>query len=223
MSASRGKETLPGWKDIIVGLLPILNRDRIHKPLFSSKFTNGPNKLECYITLSWDGLSGTNSQVCWAHLQVTKKKKFCEYDSWYHIHDTSFSTELISVTKKLECYITLSWNGLSGTNTQAYWAHLLITKKIKCCEYDSCYWIYNTSFSPKLIIGPKKLECYITLSWNGLSGTNTQGCWAHLQCCLCFRASDPVNTVTDYIRLFTPVIYAIVLQARHVSLVDTSG
>jgi hypothetical protein len=31
--------------------------------LFSSKFLNGLNKLECYITLPWRGLPGTNTQA----------------------------------------------------------------------------------------------------------------------------------------------------------------
>jgi hypothetical protein len=29
--------------------------------------THGSNKLECYITLGWKGLSGTNSLTYWAH------------------------------------------------------------------------------------------------------------------------------------------------------------
>ncbi len=29
---------------------------------------NGPNKLECYITLGWTGLPGTNTLAYWAHL-----------------------------------------------------------------------------------------------------------------------------------------------------------
>jgi hypothetical protein len=31
------------------------------------KPTNEPNKLECYITLDWKGLSGTNAPAYWAH------------------------------------------------------------------------------------------------------------------------------------------------------------
>jgi len=37
---------------------------------------------------------------------------------------------------KLECYITLSLNGLLGTNTLVYWTPLLVTKKINCSEFD---------------------------------------------------------------------------------------
>jgi hypothetical protein len=29
--------------------------------------TNGPIKLECYITLGWKGLLGTNTVAYWAH------------------------------------------------------------------------------------------------------------------------------------------------------------
>ncbi len=37
------------------------SKGRIHKTPFSSKLTNGNNKLECYITLSWKGHAGTNT------------------------------------------------------------------------------------------------------------------------------------------------------------------
>jgi hypothetical protein len=29
---------------------------------------NRPNKSECYVTLGWKGLPGTNTVVYWAHL-----------------------------------------------------------------------------------------------------------------------------------------------------------
>jgi len=35
---------------------------------------NGPNKLECYITLSWKGLPGTNSLAYWANRELQRKK-----------------------------------------------------------------------------------------------------------------------------------------------------
>ncbi len=38
-------------------------RGRIHSPSFSSKLTNWPYKLDCYITLGWNSLSGTNTLV----------------------------------------------------------------------------------------------------------------------------------------------------------------
>jgi hypothetical protein len=33
----------------------------------------------------------TNTLAYWAHLQVMKKIKHCEYGSWGHIHNISFS------------------------------------------------------------------------------------------------------------------------------------
>jgi hypothetical protein len=30
------------------------------------------------------------------------------------------------------------------TNSQAYWAHLEVIKKMKCCEYGPRYHIHNT-------------------------------------------------------------------------------
>jgi len=40
--------------------------------------------------------------------------------------------------------------------------------------------IYNTLFYLKLMNGPIKLECYITLDWKGLTETNTVASFAHL-------------------------------------------
>jgi hypothetical protein len=44
-----------------------------HGISFTSKLLNGPNKLECYITQGWEGLSGTNTLADWAHSYVWKK------------------------------------------------------------------------------------------------------------------------------------------------------
>jgi hypothetical protein len=49
---------------------------------------------------------------------------------------TIFSSKLTNGLNKLVCPITLSWKGLLVTNTLAYWAHLLVVKKMECCEYD---------------------------------------------------------------------------------------
>jgi len=32
--------------------------------------------------------------------------------------------ETFKLANKLECYITLDWKGITGSNTLAYWAHL---------------------------------------------------------------------------------------------------
>ncbi len=37
---------------------------------------------------------------------------------------------------KLDCYITVDWKGLPETNTLPYLAYSLVTKKIKCCDYN---------------------------------------------------------------------------------------
>ncbi len=36
------------------------------------------------------------------------------------IQNTLISSEIMKVFNKLECYIGLGWEGLPGTNTQAY-------------------------------------------------------------------------------------------------------
>ncbi len=56
--------------------------------IFSSDYDDievwgcGPNKLECYNGLSWKYLPVANTLAYWAHPQVTKKMKFCEYGPW---------------------------------------------------------------------------------------------------------------------------------------------
>jgi hypothetical protein len=37
------------------------------QPAFSSLFTNGPNKLDLYITQGWKGLQGRNTLAHWTH------------------------------------------------------------------------------------------------------------------------------------------------------------
>ncbi len=53
----------------------------------------------------------------------------------------------LGIGSKSECYITLSWKDMPDSNTLAYWAHVLITKKMKCCEYDIWGCIHNSAFS----------------------------------------------------------------------------
>ncbi len=36
-------------------------------PFIFSKLMNGPNKLECYITIGWKGLAVTNTLAYWVH------------------------------------------------------------------------------------------------------------------------------------------------------------
>jgi hypothetical protein len=83
---------------------------------------NGPNSVQCYITLSWKGLPGINTLVYWAPLQVTKTMKCCEYGPWNHIHKPFIF--FLTYEWVLQCYITLDYKGLPVTNTAAYWATL---------------------------------------------------------------------------------------------------
>ncbi len=49
----------------------------------------GPNKQECYITLSWKGQTWTNTLAYWAHSKIKKKMECCKYDS-RDLHYISF-------------------------------------------------------------------------------------------------------------------------------------
>ncbi len=136
---------------------------------------NGQNKLEGYITQGLKDIPMTNSLVFWAHSYGTKKIKSCDYDSRDLIHNLSLYLWLTNGPYELECYIILYLKVLPRTNSLVYWAHLNVTKKIKCCDYD----IHNSSFYLWLINGPDKLECYLILGLKGLQGTNSQVYWAH--------------------------------------------
>ncbi len=41
---------------------------------------------------------------------------------------------------------TLGWKSFLGKQTETYQAHSHVTKKMKCCEYDSYDCIHNISF-----------------------------------------------------------------------------
>jgi hypothetical protein len=45
---------------------------------------------------------------------------------------------------KLECFIKLRRKGFQVTNTQAYLAHLQVTKKMKCYKCDSMVVVFTT-------------------------------------------------------------------------------
>jgi hypothetical protein len=53
-------------------------RVHINKTSFSSEFKNESNKLECYITLGWKGLTVTNTLAFKVHSSVTKNMKCFE-------------------------------------------------------------------------------------------------------------------------------------------------
>ncbi len=92
---------------------------------------------ECQISLGRKVLPVTNTQTYLSHLCVTKNMKCCEYSSRDHIHNNSFSSKHTNGSNKLECYILLGRKVLPVTSKLAYLSHLQITKKVKCCEYDS--------------------------------------------------------------------------------------
>jgi hypothetical protein len=55
-------------------------------------------------------------------LLSNEEKKCCEYITWAHIHNTSFSSSLLHLPSMLDYYMTLDWKHLTGTSTLAYWA-----------------------------------------------------------------------------------------------------
>jgi hypothetical protein len=84
----------------------------------------------CYITLGRTYSWGTNSLAYWTRSEITKELNHCVWDS-----NTSFSSKLMNWPNMLECYITLSWGSLPRTSTLAFWSHLQVQMKMKCCEY----------------------------------------------------------------------------------------
>jgi hypothetical protein len=54
--------------------------------------------------------------------------------AWVFVPGRLFQPSLI-FARKASQNIRLSQKSLPGTNTQAYWAHLLVAMKIKSCEY----------------------------------------------------------------------------------------
>jgi hypothetical protein len=101
-----------------------------------------------------------------------KKIKYFEYRPRGRIHNFSFSSQLTNWPNKLDCYITVGWKFLSRTNSLAYWSPFMSYKKMKCFEYGPRGRIHNFSFSSQITNWPNKLDCYITVGWKCLSGTN---------------------------------------------------
>ncbi len=77
-----------------------------------------PNKLEGYMTLSWNGLQVTNTLVSGSIRELARKRRVMKMTPV-----TVFTTLKFFITckrrNKLECYITLSLNGLQVKNTLA--------------------------------------------------------------------------------------------------------
>jgi hypothetical protein len=72
------------------------------------------------------------------HASLLRIRAKLQKNSWVCIHNNQFSLQCTNRPNKLTCFITLGWKGLQETNTLAYWAHLNITKKMKCREYGPC-------------------------------------------------------------------------------------
>jgi hypothetical protein len=91
-------------------------------------------------------LAVKNNLAYCVHSQVTKKLRCCEYGCRGHIHNTTFSLKLSNGPKKPEHCILLGWKGLALKNNLAYWVHLQVTKKLRCCKYGHSGHIHNTIF-----------------------------------------------------------------------------
>ncbi len=50
---------------------------------------------------------------------------------------------------------------MSGTNTLAFWAHLIVTNNIKCCEYNNYSTLFEHGFESSP--GRNKLACFETM------------------------------------------------------------
>ncbi len=141
---------------------------------------NELNKPNCYIQQGHKGLPGTTTPAYWAHSEVTKKMKGCEYS----LKDCIHKTLLFIQHNELECYIMLGWKCFQCTNALAFLSHSEVTKKKKYCEYDPSNFIY-------FIIKNEcnKLEFYIIFGWKFFQGTNAQAYFAHsevlkkMKCC----------------------------------------
>jgi hypothetical protein len=118
------------------------------------------------------------------------KCKICYFQTQDHIHNTSFSLQLMNGPDKLECYITLSGKGKPWANNPASWAISKLQRKWTVVNSNTNY-IHNTSFSSQLMNGPDKLEYYITISGKGKPWTNTLASWA---ICKLQRKWTVVNT-----------------------------
>jgi hypothetical protein len=81
--------------------------DHIHNTSFYLQLTNGPHKLDCYITQDQKRLTVTNTLAYLAHFSAWKKLKGCEYNHLDHIHNTSFYLQLTNGPNKLSYIVTL--------------------------------------------------------------------------------------------------------------------
>jgi hypothetical protein len=117
-------------------------------------------------------MSGINNLAYWAHSQVRKKVKCCEYN--FRVVFTTINLLYnIQMGPISLCNITLVCKDFPGTNILAYCAHLQVRKELKCCKYNFRGCIQNTWFTLQLRTGPSKQKCNITLGWKFFPSTNT--------------------------------------------------
>jgi hypothetical protein len=90
----------------------------IHRTLFYSLLANGPNMVECYITLGHNIFPGKDISLMGTFVNY-EEMKCCEYGYWGCIYISSFCSWLMNEPNKLECYITLVRNGFPGKDTLA--------------------------------------------------------------------------------------------------------
>ncbi len=62
-------------------------------------------------------------------------------------YQTIFSSQLMNGPSRLQCFITLSWNGLICTNILAFWTNQTVLVKLKCCGY------YHVRYLATLALG----------------------------------------------------------------------
>ncbi len=131
------------WSVVILGVY-----------LNTSQFKNVPSRLECFITVGWKGLPGTNSEAYGGSFVGYKNEV-----NWIleHNHNTSqFKNE----PSKLERFSIVGWKGLPGTGAEAYGGSFVGNKENEVLWIRGC--IDNTS---SIKNGPNKLESFTTLHW----------------------------------------------------------
>ncbi len=79
---------------------------------------------------------------------------------------------------KLECLSLANLYSLVSCNPIAYWAHSCITKKMKCCEYNTRLIAFPDSGRHWPLIQRRRRRCSLPLS---TSSRRPEGCWRTLR------------------------------------------
>jgi hypothetical protein len=107
---------------LLVPLIELHSKDRLgpySQHFIFLQLTNGPKRLEYYITLGRKGLPRTNTLAYWAHFIIYREDEVCEYDS-------------------LLANVRLGWRWLAVTNAPGYNIAASITAVKKF--YSACPW-----------------------------------------------------------------------------------